>query len=251
MKVPMNLYVATRPGRGRVRSRSAAWIATAAGLIVVLAAGCSAGTSGGSSKAQGAPMAAPAQAHAPAAVNAAGAGSASTGPAQAGKSAALPAPAGQAIVYTASLTVRARDVSRAAGQAARIVTAAGGYVSSENTLLDRAHPAQSTVNLELKIPAAAYPVTLGTLSTALGTRISMSQQAQDVTQTVADVTSRVSSSQAAIIQLRALLAHAGSVGDLSPCRTRSTRKSRTWNRCSPASGPSVTRSAMRQSRWRW
>jgi hypothetical protein len=156
-------------------------------------------------------MAAPAQASAPGAFAAAGAGSAPTGSAQAGKSAALPAPA---IVYTASLTVRARDVSRAAGQAARIVAAAGGYVSSENTLLDRAHPAQSTVHLELKIPAAAYPVILGTLSTALGTRISMSQQAQDVTQTVADVTSRVSSAQAAITQLRALLAHAGSVGDL-------------------------------------
>lgn len=42
----------------------------------------------------------------------------------------------------------------------------------------------------------------------------MSQQAQDVTQTVADVTSRVSSAQAAITQLRALLAHAGSIGDL-------------------------------------
>src|SRR6202035_420165 len=132
-------------------------------------------------------------------------------PAQPGKPAAL---AGPAIVYTASLTVRARDVSQAAGQAARIVSAGGGYVSSENTLLDRAHPAQSTVNLELKIPAAAYPVTLATLSTTLGTRVSLSQQAEDVTQTVADVTSRVSSAQAAITQLRALLAHAGSVGDL-------------------------------------
>jgi hypothetical protein len=213
MKAPMNLYVAIRAGRVRVRPRSAAWITAAAGLIVVLAAGCSAGGSNSSSTAQGA-KAAPAQARAPGAVDAAGAGSASTGSAQAGKSAALPAPAGQAIVYTASLTVRARDVSRAAGQAARIVSAAGGYVSSENTLLDRAHPAQSTVNLELKIPAAAYPVILGTLSTALGTRVSMSQQAQDVTQTVADVTSRVRSAQAAITQLRALLAHAGSVGDL-------------------------------------
>ena len=210
MKAPMNLHIAIRPGRARVRPRSAAWITAAAGLIVALAAGCSAGAGSSSSTAHGA-MAAPAPARAPGAVYAAGTGSASAGSAQAGKSAALPAPA---IVYTASLTVRAKDVSQAAGQAARIVNTAGGYVSNENTLLDRAHPAQSTVNLELKIPAAAYPVTLGTLSTALGTRISVSQQAQDVTQTVADVTSRVSSAQAAITQLRALLAHAGSVGDL-------------------------------------
>jgi hypothetical protein len=213
MKAPMNLYVAIRPGRVRARPRSAAWIIAAAALIIVLAAGCSAGPSSSSSTAHGV-MAAPAQAPVSGAVNAGGAGSAPNGSAQAGRSAALPAPAGQAIVYTASLTVRARDVSQAAGQAARLVSAAGGYVSSENTLLDRAHPAQSTVNLELKIPAAAYPAILGPLSTALGTRISMSQQAEDVTQTVADVTSRVTSAQAAITQLRALLAHAGSVGDL-------------------------------------
>jgi hypothetical protein len=42
----------------------------------------------------------------------------------------------------------------------------------------------------------------------------MSQHAQDVTQTVADVTSRVMSAQAAISQLRALLRHAGSVSSL-------------------------------------
>jgi hypothetical protein len=209
MKAPMNLFVAIPPGR--VRPRSAAWITAAAGLIVVLAAGCSAGPSNSSAAAPGGAVAAPAAGRVPGTVTAGGTGSAQAGSAQAGKSAALPAPA---IVYTASLTVRARDVSRAAGQAARIVAAAGGYVSSENTLLDRAHPEQSTVNLELKIPAAAYPVILGTLSTALGTRISMSQQAQDVTQTVADVTSRVTSAQAAITQLRALLARAGSVGDL-------------------------------------
>ena len=114
----------------------------------------------------------------------------------------------QAIVYTASLTVRATDISRVTALAEGIAAAAGGYVSSENTLLDRAHPAQSTVNLQLKIPVAAYPATLAELSTRLGTRISVSQQAQDVTQTVADVTSRVASAQAAITQLRALLGRA-------------------------------------------
>jgi hypothetical protein len=60
-----------------------------------------------------------------------------------------------------------------------------------------------------------YSQTLATLSGAgLGTQLSLSQQAQDVTQQVADVNSRVASDQAAITQLRALLAHAGSVGEL-------------------------------------
>ena len=154
-------------------------------------------------------------------------------------------PGAQAIVYTASLTVRAADISRAASQAERIATAAGGYVSNENTLLDKAHPAQSTISLQLRIPVAAYQATLGELSSRLGTRVSVSQQAQDVTATVADVTSRVTSAQAAISQLRALLARAARSATCSPCRTRSTRKSRTSNPCSPASGPSLMRPVTR------
>jgi hypothetical protein len=61
---------------------------------------------------------------------------------------------------------------------------------------------------------AAYQSTLAALGTRLGTRISQSQQAQDVTLTVADVSSRVASAQAAIAQLRKLLARAGSVSSL-------------------------------------
>ncbi len=213
MKALMNLHIAVIQGRLRGRPGSALWIIVAASLLAVVAAGCTAGTSNPSS-ATGS-TAAPAQAHAPG-VPASGANSVQSGmaPGAGGNTATLPAPANQAIAYTASLTVRAASISRAASLAARLATAAGGYVSSENTLLDRAHPAQSTVSLQLKIPVAAYPAALDALSSQLGTRISVSQQAQDVTETVADVTSRVSSAQAAITQLRALLARAGSVGDL-------------------------------------
>jgi len=169
----------------------------------LLAAGCSAG---GSSASSGSAAAAPGAVSLPA--RAAGGSSAANGGAAL---AALPAPA--SIIYTASLTVRAADITRAAAQATQLARAAGGYVSSENTALDRAHPDLSTVSLQLKIPVAAYPATLGTLG-RLGTRLALSQHAQDVTETVADVTSRVTSAQAAITQLRALLAHAGSVADL-------------------------------------
>jgi hypothetical protein len=97
------------------------------------------------------------------------------------------------------------------------VTAAGGYVSAENSTGQGAgQPASSaTATVTLKIPAAVYPATLGRLTGAgLGTQLSLQQQAQDVTQQVADVSSLVASDQAAITQLRALLKDAGSVGDL-------------------------------------
>jgi Domain of unknown function (DUF4349) len=125
----------------------------------------------------------------------------------------------QQLVYTAQLSVRAKNVGAALSTATSIVTAAGGYVSAENTSGtgsgSGAAASQATANVTLKIPAAVYPATLAKLTGAgLGTQLSLQQQAQDVTQQVADVSSLVASDQAAITQLRALLKDAGSVGSL-------------------------------------
>src|SRR5262249_7028878 len=111
---------------------------------------------------------------------------------------ALPPPASPAIIYTAGLTVRAGDIRAAAARAAQLASSAGGYVPSETARFDHRHPADGTIRIRLKIPVAGYHATLAALSTRLGTRISLSQRAQDVTQTVADVTSRVASARAAI-----------------------------------------------------
>ncbi len=118
------------------------------------------------------------------------------------------------IVYTAQLTVRAQDVASAVAKATQIVAGIGGYVSSENMSANPDHPSQATATIQLKIPVTAYPGTLSQLATSLGTQLSIQQQAQDVTEQVADVNSQVASFEAAITQLRALLSHAGSVGDL-------------------------------------
>ena len=123
----------------------------------------------------------------------------------------------QQLIYTAQLTVRAKNVGAALSTATSIVTAAGGYVSAENSSGEGAgQPASSaTATVTLKIPAAVYPATLARLTGAgLGSQLSLRQQAQDVTQQVADVSSLVASDQAAITQLRALLKDAGSVGAL-------------------------------------
>ena len=123
--------------------------------------------------------------------------------------------ANQSVIYTASLTVHAKNVMAAATQATAIVSAQGGYVSSEQTSASPGGHARPMVSLQLKIPVGAYPATLGKLAGgAIGTETSLSQQAQDVTGQVADVTSQVTSGQAAITQLQALLRRAGSVSDL-------------------------------------
>jgi hypothetical protein len=211
------------------RRRLLLLVALPAGLALIsmaALAGCSGGSAASSSAASAPALGAP-DAHAangaiasPAVAGAASAASGSksaAGSAGAGQDAsgARLAPAGQQLIYTAQLTVRARGVDDAVSQATSIATAAGGYVSSENASSDPAQPSQSLATVTLKIPVAVYATTLSELSgNTLGTRLSLTQQTQDVTQQVADVSSRVASDEAAITQLRALLSRAGSVGDL-------------------------------------
>ena len=174
----------------------------------LLLAGCSGGSSGTSTSAGSMHAAVAAPESAPSA-----AAGLPGSPVKQAQLTALP-PAGQAIVYTASLTVRAADVRAAAARATQLASSVGGYVSSETARFSHRHPADGTISIQLKIPVAGYQATLAALSARLGTRVSLSQRAQDVTQTVADVTSRVASARAAIVQLRQLLARAGTVSSL-------------------------------------
>jgi hypothetical protein len=179
----------------------------------MLLAGCSATSASSAASTSGvaAPTAA-ALAPGAGAPGSSAANSATGQPASAGTTARL-APASN-IIYTAQLTVRAANVSSAAARAAQITEGVGGYVSNETTSADPDHPSQAIATVQLKIPVASYPAILGQLAGGLGTQLSLQEQAQDVTQQVADVNSQVASDQAAIVQLRALLSHAGSVGDL-------------------------------------
>ena len=174
-------------------------------------AGCSGGPASSSAASGPAARAAPGAGLGAAAPSAA-AGSAAAKSSSAGTTARL-APASD-IIYTAQLTVRAASVSAAAARAAQITEVVGGYVSNESTSANPDHPSEATATVQLKIPVASYPATLGQLAGRLGTQLSLQEQAQDVTEQVADVNSQVTSYEAAIAQLRALLSHAGSVGDL-------------------------------------
>jgi Domain of unknown function (DUF4349) len=189
-------------------------------ILIAAVAGCSGGAASSSAPAAGAMAAAPA-------ASASAAGAAVPGPSTAngafegaaggapGVTAAKYAPAGQQLIYTAQLTVRAASVAAAVSRATSIVTGAGGYVSAENASAGQGAPSQATATVTFKIPVASYTTTLAALSSGgLGTQLSLAQQAQDVTQQVADVGSRVASDQAAIAQLNDLLKHAGDVSSL-------------------------------------
>jgi len=196
-----------------MRNKHATASASLAGLILLTTAalaGCS-GSGSSSASSSGAFSAA----SLPSAAAAAEAPAAAGGAAQADSTTRF-VPNTRQLIYTAQLTVRAGNVAATVSRATSIVTAAGGYVSAENASGGPGQPAaKASAIVTLKIPAAAYTATLARLAgTGLGTQLDLSQQTQDVTQQVADVGSRVASDEAAITQLRALLKHAGTVGDL-------------------------------------
>ena len=211
----------TRSGRtrpGTVAGLTIAGLVTGSVLLGggMFLAGCSAGSSSGAASSAALPAKEGAPANGAGAADGAAAApraAASSADAQGAGTTARLAPA-SSIIYTAQLTVRTADVSAAAAQASRIAGGAGGYVSGETMSADPDHPSKATASVELKIPVASYQATLGQLARGLGTQLALQQQAQDVTQRVADVNSQVASAQAAIAQLRSLLSHAGSVGDL-------------------------------------
>ena len=207
----MNTAAPTRAGHARTHRTLIAGAAALAGAGLLIA-GCSAATTA-------APSAASATRQGAHAAPGLGAGAPASAPKAAyGGTAAnglliSRLLSSQSIIYTASLTVRSRDVNTAANRAIRMVTIAGGYLAGEQAYTVPGHPNLATVSLTLKIPVPRYQAMIASLS-GLGKRTSLNQQAVNVTQEVADVGSRVTSEQAAIAQLRVLLKRAGSVSDL-------------------------------------
>ncbi|MEU5995686.1 DUF4349 domain-containing protein [Spirillospora sp. NPDC047418] len=120
-----------------------------------------------------------------------------------------PLPTGREVVHTARLRVRAGDVEDAAAKAKQMAASAGGYVEQESS---SSEPARSQITL--KIPSDRYAGVLEQLGTQLGTKLSLSQEAEDVTGEVADVDARVRSAKAALESFRKLLGRANSVGEV-------------------------------------
>ena len=205
--------IPVRPSPRLATARYAAAAAAGAGAVLLLAA-CSSSASGSApAQRQAAAPAAPAPQPGAAGYGASGTINGATSARQLSVSDLARLSPAQSIIYTATLTISVSNVTATATQASNDAAAAGGYIASEQQTQPRGKHKAAQVILELKIPVAAYQTTLTKLS-ALGKQLSFSTQAQDVTQQVADVTSRVTSAQAAIKQLRALLSRAGNVGQL-------------------------------------
>ncbi|HEX6361099.1 DUF4349 domain-containing protein [Actinophytocola sp.] len=110
------------------------------------------------------------------------------------------------LVRTATLELAAADVGAAVDRARTIATTEGGYTGREEV-------GKKSATLTLHIPSDRFDQALGDLS-ELGEVISRNQTADDVTEQVVDLESRIATQRASVDRVRALLARAGTVEEI-------------------------------------
>ncbi|MET7678529.1 DUF4349 domain-containing protein [Streptomyces seoulensis] len=177
----------------RTQVRVLAGLLLAASLAL---AGCS--ESGGDSKSS--------YADAPSAAPGAGGGAAEDG-----KSARRAPRLAPSVIRTASLEVEVRDVPGALAKARQVTEDAGGYVGEEST--DRDDDGGERTRVVLRVPSERYAVVLGSLQ-GTGKLLRRTARAQDVTDQVVDVDSRVKSQRASVARVRELMDRADKLTDV-------------------------------------
>ncbi|MGW2930550.1 DUF4349 domain-containing protein [Streptomyces sp. NPDC001156] len=115
------------------------------------------------------------------------------------------------IIRTASLTVQVKEVPKALDVARTAVENAGGFVGSESTSRDTA--GHERTRLVLRVPVAKYEEVLGELQGA-GRLVERTAKAQDVTDQVVDVDSRIKSQRASVARVRELMDRATKLSDV-------------------------------------
>jgi hypothetical protein len=209
------------------RTRSS-WrrLAVALGALAAIGlttAACGASSSHGSSAGRK-DAAAPAQPVAPggAQTGAGGAGAPDTA-GQPGKP--LPAPTGgvlddRSIIYTGTITVRVQKVDDAAAQATALATGAGGFVGGDQRSSDND---RSQAQLTLRVPSAKFQTVVDGLG-RLGKEETRQLSTEDVTAKAVDLDARVSTAQASVDRVRALMGKAQTIGDVVSLESELSRR---------------------------
>ncbi|MGW2703350.1 DUF4349 domain-containing protein [Streptomyces sp. NPDC001340] len=116
-----------------------------------------------------------------------------------------------AIIRTASLTVEVQDVPKALEAARTTAESAGGYVGKESTSRDTEGHEQTRV--VLRVPTEKYDEVLADLQGS-GKLVERTAKAEDVTDQVVDVDSRIKSQRASVARIRELMDKATKLSDV-------------------------------------
>ncbi|WP_217170984.1 DUF4349 domain-containing protein [Streptomyces sp. AC512_CC834] len=191
--------------------RSAPPARALAGLLLVTAlalTGCS-GSGGGSDSAGAAAKAPASKADSQADGRAGAAGE--SGQADGAGASAPPKLAPAHIIRTVSLSVQVKDTAKALDAARTATENAGGYVGDETT--NRDAEGHERTEVTLRVPVERYEDVLDDLEGA-GKLLRRDAKAEDVTDQVVDVESRVKSQRASVARVRELMDRATKLSDV-------------------------------------
>jgi len=112
----------------------------------------------------------------------------------------------RSLVRTATIELAAADVGETVDRARGIVSTADGYAGKEEVR-------EESATLTLRVPSDRFDQALDELS-KLGKVISRDQSAEDVTEKVVDLDSRIATQRSSVDRVRALLARASTVDEI-------------------------------------
>ncbi|GGS44936.1 DUF4349 domain-containing protein [Streptomyces griseoviridis] len=115
------------------------------------------------------------------------------------------------VIRTASLTVRVAEVPKALAEARTAAEDAGGHVGRETT--GRDEEGHERTEVVLRVPGGSYDEVLAALS-GTGELLERSTKAEDVTDQVVDVESRIASQRASVARVRELMERAERLTDV-------------------------------------
>ncbi|MFI1647170.1 DUF4349 domain-containing protein [Streptomyces avidinii] len=204
------------------RHRSAAALAALSLAGALALTGC--GASGQGSAGDKAAVAPAADGKAPegAAAAPAPAGSAgASGSGAAGKTDRPPAVVRPNVIRTATLGIETEDVQKTLAAARTAADGAGGYVGNEST--KRGEDGRMTSTLTLRVPGEKYDAVLGAMEGS-GKLLHRKVDAQDVTEKVADIGSRVASQQASVARVREMMGKASALSEVVMLESELSRR---------------------------
>ncbi|WP_237774624.1 DUF4349 domain-containing protein [Actinosynnema sp. ALI-1.44] len=120
------------------------------------------------------------------------------------------------LVQTARVDMTVKDTFKAVSDARSIATANQGFTGQEESSGDRA-------SITLRVPADKFDTALRQLAD-IGTIRSQHKQADDVTEQVVDLESRLNTQRQSVTRMQALLARATSVAEIAQIEGELTRR---------------------------
>ncbi|ARE73988.1 hypothetical protein B6R96_08600 [Streptomyces sp. Sge12] len=204
------------------RHRSAAALAALSLAGALALTGCGASDQGSASDKAAVAPAADGKAPEGAAAAPAPAGSAgAAGSGSAAKNDRPPAAVRPNVIRTATLGIETQDVQKTLAAARTAADGAGGYVGNEST--KRGEDGRMTSTLTLRVPGEQYDAVLGAMEGS-GKLLHRKVDAQDVTEKVADIGSRVSSQQASVARVREMMGKASALSEVVMLESELSRR---------------------------